>query len=244
MGGGRPARPGLLRIRMAGHLADRACALHCAVRFRLMPLPQEGVESLGEEGWQVARVLAGRPAVGAELTEDANPLEAGLYGAVSLTKGCYLGQETLAKVHRLGAVKQQLWGVELEAPVAVGDAVLPAGAAAGDAGGGMPLGRVTSYADTPSGAWRWCERMGAGWFCIGWVCIVLAWLFRASMDQSSCSAHDMRSYTVALRCPPSPPPPPPPQASKGHWPTCAAGPADHKWTWKGRLWWWAGCGGG
>ncbi len=36
--------------------------------------------------------------VGQELTEEVNPLEAGLHGAVSLAKGCYIGQETLAKV--------------------------------------------------------------------------------------------------------------------------------------------------
>lgn len=59
---------------------------------------QEGVEPLGCDAFEVARVLAGRPAPGSELTEDFNPLEAGLYGAISLQKGCYIGQETLAKV--------------------------------------------------------------------------------------------------------------------------------------------------
>lgn len=53
---------------------------------------------MGSEAWQMARVLAGRPAPGAELTEDFNPLEAGLYHAVSVQKGCYIGQETIAKV--------------------------------------------------------------------------------------------------------------------------------------------------
>lgn len=48
---------------------------------------------MGEEGWERARVLAGRPAPGAELTEAHTPLEAGLGGAVSLDKGCYIGQE-------------------------------------------------------------------------------------------------------------------------------------------------------
>ena len=48
---------------------------------------------MGEEGWERARVLAGRPAPGAELTEEHTPLEAGLGGAVSLDKGCYIGQE-------------------------------------------------------------------------------------------------------------------------------------------------------
>jgi len=47
-------------------------------------------------------------------------------------------------VHNLNAVKQQLWGLEMEAPCAVGDAV--------QAPDGTKLGRVTSYIDTPSGA--------------------------------------------------------------------------------------------
>ena len=59
---------------------------------------QEGVEPLGADGWEMARVLAGRPKAGAELAEDYNPLEAGLYAACSLTKGCSIGQETISKV--------------------------------------------------------------------------------------------------------------------------------------------------
>lgn len=47
---------------------------------------------MGEDDWNAARVLDGRPAAGAELTEEFNPLEAGLYHAVSLNKGCYIGQ--------------------------------------------------------------------------------------------------------------------------------------------------------
>lgn len=39
--------------------------------------------------------------LGVELTEEVTPLEAGLHGAVSLAKGCYIGQETLAKVQSL-----------------------------------------------------------------------------------------------------------------------------------------------
>ena len=61
---------------------------------------------------------------GTELTDDVNPLEAGLYHAVSLSKGCYMGQETLAKVHTNDAVKQQLWGLRLSQPGQPGDHVI------------------------------------------------------------------------------------------------------------------------
>lgn len=53
---------------------------------------------MGEEVWEHARVFRGVPACGKELTPDINALEAGLDRAISLEKGCFVGQETLAKV--------------------------------------------------------------------------------------------------------------------------------------------------
>lgn len=44
------------------------------------------------------RILRGRPYPDRELTPEVTPLEAGLWHTVSFTKGCYLGQETIAKV--------------------------------------------------------------------------------------------------------------------------------------------------
>ena len=112
-----------------------------------------GAEPMGTRAWEIARVLAGRPAPGRELTEEYNPLEAGLYGAVSLNKGCYIGQETLAKVHSQGALRRELWGLELEAPCAVGADVY---AYSSDSSGssGKSIGRVTSYVDTVQQAHR------------------------------------------------------------------------------------------
>ena len=79
---------------------------------------------MGAAAWEAARVLDGRPMAGKELTEQHLPLEAGLYHAVSLNKGCYMGQETLAKVHKLNAVKQQLHGLLLDADVPPGSPLL------------------------------------------------------------------------------------------------------------------------
>ncbi len=78
---------------------------------------------MGERGWQQLRIKAGRPAAGAELTADWTPLDAGLAGPVSLAKGCYVGQETLAKVHRLEATRHALWGLQLSGPVSPGTAI-------------------------------------------------------------------------------------------------------------------------
>ena len=79
---------------------------------------------MGTAAWEAARIQDGRPVAGKELTEQHLPLDAGLYHAVSLNKGCYMGQETLAKVHKLNAVKQQLHGLMLGAQVPPGTPLL------------------------------------------------------------------------------------------------------------------------
>ncbi|MEN9217081.1 MAG: hypothetical protein Q6K90_07145 [Gloeomargarita sp. HHBFW_bins_162] len=78
---------------------------------------KKGVIPWGDQAWEWLRVRQGRPAVGAELTEDYNPLEAGLWHDISFNKGCYIGQETIARLNTYQGVKQQLWGLQLTAPV-------------------------------------------------------------------------------------------------------------------------------
>ena len=51
-----------------------------------MAVLMQGAVPMGEHGWERVRILAGRPAADSELTELYNPLEAGLYHAVSVTK--------------------------------------------------------------------------------------------------------------------------------------------------------------
>jgi hypothetical protein len=107
-----------------------------------------GAVPAGEDAWERLRIAEGRPARGAELSDDANPLEAALYATVSLSKGCYMGQETLARLHARDGPKQQLWGVRLPpgTPVAAGDAVMllaDADGAATAAPGGV-VGTITS----------------------------------------------------------------------------------------------------
>lgn len=69
---------------------------------------------LGEKAWEQLRICQGRPMPGTELTEDYNPLEAGLWQMVSFNKGCYIGQETIARLNTYNGVKQKLWGLTLE----------------------------------------------------------------------------------------------------------------------------------
>jgi folate-binding protein YgfZ len=58
-----------------------------------------------QERW---RLQQGIPAPPGELNDEVNPFELGLADRVSLNKGCYVGQETLAKLATYGGVKQQL----------------------------------------------------------------------------------------------------------------------------------------
>lgn len=105
-------------------------------------LAEAGAIPLGEQVWQQLRVQQGRPMPGQELTEDYNPLEAGLWHAISFEKGCYIGQETIARLQTYKGVKQQLWGIQLQAPVAPGSAINV---------GEDKVGVLTSMAETPDG---------------------------------------------------------------------------------------------
>ena len=100
---------------------------------------QDKATLLGDRVWEQLRILQGRPAPGRELTDDYNPLEAGLWRAISFEKGCYIGQETIARLNTYQGVKQKLWGVQLEAPVQPNTDVTIAGS---------KVGVLTSYADT------------------------------------------------------------------------------------------------
>ncbi|OIP69235.1 MAG: folate-binding protein YgfZ [Oscillatoriales cyanobacterium CG2_30_40_61] len=99
-------------------------------------LTQGGAVPLGERVWEHLRVLAGRPAPDRELTEDYNPLEAGLWQTLSFDKGCYIGQETITRLNTYKGVKQKLWGIRLNAPVLAGTPILI---------DNIKVGKLTSY---------------------------------------------------------------------------------------------------
>jgi folate-binding protein YgfZ len=65
--------------------------------------------------WDVARVEAGRPEWGVDIDETTIPQEAGFdeLGAISYTKGCYTGQETVARIHFRGHVNRHLRGLRM-----------------------------------------------------------------------------------------------------------------------------------
>jgi len=105
-------------------------------------IAQTGAVALGDRAWDQLRIEQGRPMPDRELTEDYNPLEAGLWQAVSFNKGCYIGQETIARLDTYKGVKQQLWGIHLNAAAVPGTVITLEN---------EKIGLLTSLAQTPSG---------------------------------------------------------------------------------------------
>ncbi|KAJ6827645.1 putative LRR receptor-like serine/threonine-protein kinase [Iris pallida] len=97
-----------------------------------------GAIPVGASAWERLRVLQGRPAAGKELTDDFNVLEAGLWSAVSVDKGCYKGQETISRLITYGGIKQKLWGIELSGSAEPGSTITTAE-------DGKKVGVLTSY---------------------------------------------------------------------------------------------------
>jgi aminomethyltransferase len=90
-----------------------------------------GAVLAGEDTYQLLRLAGGQPEAGHELTEDYIPLEANLWNAVSFTKGCYIGQEIIARMESRGKLARRLVGLSLSAPVAEGAEVKVGEAVAG-----------------------------------------------------------------------------------------------------------------
>ena len=105
-------------------------------------LVETGAVPLGDRVWEQLRIEQGRPAPDRELTEDYNPLEAGLWQTLSFNKGCYIGQETIARLNTYKGVKQYLWGIRLSAPAEPGSVIMV---------GEEKVGKLTSYIETENG---------------------------------------------------------------------------------------------
>jgi folate-binding protein YgfZ len=100
---------------------DVVCAAEDAERVRAAL----DVPDVPEDAAEIVRVESGRPRYGIDLDDGAIPQEAGLNDrAVSFTKGCYVGQETVARLHYRGKPNRHLRGLRLSAPVASGTALM------------------------------------------------------------------------------------------------------------------------
>ncbi len=81
-------------------------------------LIQAGAQPVGYAAYDLLRVEAGRGLWGREWSLDYIPLETGLWDAVSFDKGCYVGQEIIARMESRGRIAKKLCGVRLDAAVA------------------------------------------------------------------------------------------------------------------------------
>jgi folate-binding protein YgfZ len=101
-----------------------------------------GAVEVSPEAAEILRIESGRPRFGAEMGTETMPAEAGIVEqAVSFTKGCYIGQETVARLHYKGKPNRHLRGLELSASAAAG-----AGLRLGD----KEVGRIGSACVSPA----------------------------------------------------------------------------------------------
>jgi folate-binding protein YgfZ len=107
-------------------------------------LEEAGAEPVSEDAAEVVRVESGRPRFGVDLEpESVIPQEAGLNErAVSFEKGCYVGQETVARLRWRGKPNRHLRGLRLSEPVPAGTELT--------SDGGKVVGRVTSPVSSPA----------------------------------------------------------------------------------------------
>jgi folate-binding protein YgfZ len=69
---------------------------------------------LDDAEFEERRIEAGTPRYGVDMGEDRLPIEAGINDAVSFDKGCYLGQEVIARATNLGHINRRLVGLVLD----------------------------------------------------------------------------------------------------------------------------------
>ena len=99
------------------------------------------VPEVDEATAEIVRIERGRPRYGIELDDGVIPQEAGINErAVSFTKGCYVGQETVARLHYRGKPNRHLRGLRLSGPASTGDVLRL---------GEKEVGRLASVALSP-----------------------------------------------------------------------------------------------
>ena len=110
-------------------------------------LTASGAMEADDDDWENLRIAYGQPAYGSEMGEPYNPLEVGLIGAIDFTKGCYIGQEVIARLDSYDKVQRYLSVLRFSDD--------------SDAAAGTPLyvdgrqaGAVTSVYRTPGGELR------------------------------------------------------------------------------------------
>lgn len=154
---GRPTAPDVAgTVASAPSCAGRGVDLLCAMRDHDRVLSTLSTEHAlaGAEVMETWRVSAGIPRFGVDALDDDLPQEGGFSDAVAVDKGCYMGQEAVAKVRNLGHPRRVLLHLRADAPVRAGNAVRA---------DGESVGEITSAAGRDDRWWalarvRWRDR--------------------------------------------------------------------------------------
>ncbi len=153
MGDGQPLREGELRSFEGGFGYPAESRLQPGVELLLDPggsaraeamWPGKQAESVGQRTFDILRIERGVPAVGREILDDTIPLEADLWDAVSFSKGCYIGQEIIARLESRGRLAKQLSGIQLAS-----ESIPPLDLLQN----GRRVGRLTSVGRSPDLGW-------------------------------------------------------------------------------------------
>ncbi len=121
--------------------ASTCCATAATPRPWRAPCATRGARPVGEAAAECLRVESGRPRYGIDLDESVIPQEAGLNErAVSFTKGCYVGQETVARLFYKGKPNRHLRGLALSSAAEPGAELLL---------GERVVGRIGTVAESP-----------------------------------------------------------------------------------------------
>ncbi|HEU4478223.1 MAG TPA: aminomethyltransferase family protein [Pyrinomonadaceae bacterium] len=102
-----------------------------------------GARPVGHDAWEMLRVEVGVPRYGRDMDDTTVVTETNLDEAVSYTKGCYVGQEIIARIKYRGHVAKKLRGLLFEGPITL---EAPAAIISAD---GKEIGRVTSTTISP-----------------------------------------------------------------------------------------------
>ncbi len=131
------------RLRMAGEAGYAIWSPGSSLGEVWETLSRRGVAPIGRDAYEVLRIEAGIPRFGADMGEDTLALEVAPEFALSFTKGCYVGQEIVARGTYVGQVRRKLVGLRVDGdgPPERGDRVSK---------GGRDVGLVTSGAWSPS----------------------------------------------------------------------------------------------
>lgn len=148
-------QPGIRRVDWLGSPGFLISGPIAVVEEWRQELLKHGVVEGTDAGWEALRIAAGWPVYGCDITDEHLPQEvARNERCLSFTKGCYLGQEPIARLDALGHTNRELRRLRGEGPCPT----LPADLVAAESG--ESVGKLTSVATSPA---------GTGWVGLGYL---------------------------------------------------------------------------